>query len=225
MIDPRQAPEQLQHLAGALTDDGQAGSELPGMRRPRGGRRAAVLIALGEERLDLTFTERPAHMRKHPGQISFPGGSLDPGETAVEAALREAREEIALDTTGVRVMGRLPNAHVPASGFDVAAIVALWDGTSPIRPASVNEVAAIHRYPLADLADPANRFTAKLPTGYRGPAFVFDDIFVWGFTAHLVDRLLELSGLAVPWRTEAELEVPWRFLREGKGPDTPVDDP
>lgn len=224
MIDPRTLPQDLQELVGRLTDDGQQLVQLPGMRRPRGGRRAAVLILVGEQRLDLTFTERPAHMRSHPGQISFPGGSLDDGETAVQAALREAREEIALDTTGVQVLGRLPNAHVPASGFDVAAIVALWDGTSPIKPASVDEVAAIHRYPLKDLADPSNRFTAMLPTGYRGPAFVFGDIFVWGFTAHLVDTLLDLSGLARPWDTGVELEVPWRFLREGKGPDTPVDD-
>ena len=81
------------------------------------------------------------------------------------------------------------------------------------------------RQSLVDwMADPSNRFTAMLPTGYRGPAFVFGDIFVWGFTAHLVDTLLDLSGLARPWDTGVELEVPWRFLREGKGPDTPVDD-
>ena len=80
-------------------------------------RRGAVLMLFGEGadgEADLLLTERAHHMRSHPGQVSFPGGSVDPGETAVEAALREAEEETGLDPTGVEVFAELPRAVAAA---------------------------------------------------------------------------------------------------------------
>lgn len=221
LADPRALPPELAGLAGALEDAQTLHGRVTAARPPReGSRRAAVLIMIGEEELDLTFTERSATMRKHPGQISFPGGALDAGETAVQAALREAQEEIGLAPSRAKVLGQLPPAHVNASAFDVKGIVATWDGqrADAITPVDPAEVAAIHRYPIRDLADPAHRRTAEIPSGYRGPAFVMDEIFIWGFTAHLVDCVLDLGGWQRPWDRERVEPVPGRFLRDRSGP-------
>ncbi|WP_420176835.1 NUDIX hydrolase [Luteococcus sp. OSA5] len=217
LADPRQLPQELDTLASALTEP-EALVERVTRSRPtqQGSRRAAVLVMIGEDDLDLTFTERSSTMRKHPGQISFPGGALDPGEGPVEAALREAHEEIGLAPSRAHVLGRLPAAHVNASAFDVAGIVATWDGEgdNAITPVDPAEVASIHRYRLADLADPANRVTAVLPNGYKGPAFSMGEIFIWGFTAHLTDCVLDLGGWRRAWNPDLEVEVPRRFLRD-----------
>ncbi|MEL4358322.1 MULTISPECIES: NUDIX hydrolase [unclassified Luteococcus] len=221
LADPRELPTELVALAGALENTEALHGRVSESRPPKqGSRRAAVLIMIGEQELDLTFTERSGTMRKHPGQISFPGGALDEGESAVQAALREAHEEIGLAPSRARVLGQLPPAHVNASAFDVKGIVAAWDGQgdTPIAPVDPAEVAAIHRYPIRDLADPANRLTAEIPSGYRGPAFVMDDIFIWGFTAHLVDCVLDLGGWQRPWDPGRVQPVPRRFLRDKAGP-------
>ncbi|MGO4956806.1 NUDIX hydrolase [Luteococcus sp. Sow4_B9] len=221
LADPRQLPQELGGLTDSLGDAEQLVERVTAPRPTRpGSRRAAVLMMIGEEELDLTFTERSAIMRKHPGQISFPGGALEEGEGPVEAALREAHEEIGLAPSRAKVMGRLPAAHVAASAFDVAGIVAAWDGEgdSTITPVDAREVAAIHRYRIEDLADPQNRVTAVLPNGYSGPAFSMGEIFIWGFTAHLTDCLLDLGGWRRAWNPNLQVEVPQRFLRDRSGP-------
>lgn len=161
---------------------------------------------------DITFTERAHGLRHHPGQISLPGGAIEPGETPVEAALREAREEIGLPPAAAVVLGALPEVQVTISRFEVTTVVASWDGRAPIAVVGLDEVADIHRIAVADLADPANRATAAIPD-YRGPAFVFGDLFIWGFTAHLVDRVLDVAGWSRPWDRSRELPVPGRFAR------------
>lgn len=222
-VDPRQVPELLHPLLDRLADPASLEQRIasgrvvadgvPSVRRPQGRRSAAVLLMIGESDLDLTFTERAATLRNHPGQISFPGGRIEPGESRVDAALRETDEEIGLPPSQVRVLGQLPPAHVAASGFDVAGIVGLWDGEQPIHAVNASEVALVHRFRLTDLADPSHRVGWRIPSGHTGPAFVFDDVMVWGFTAHLVDCLLEVSGLARPWDANVVLDVPPRFFR------------
>ncbi len=170
-------------------------------------------------RPDLTFIERAATLRQHAGQMAFPGGGVDAGDTdEVAAALRETSEEIGLDPHAVTVLGRLPAAHVAASGFDVTTVVGLWSGREPVGVVDPLEVSSVHRFAIDDLASPEHRRTVQHPSGYRGPAFLFDDvpggpIVVWGFTGHLVDRLLALGGWERPWDRSQVMEIPPRFLR------------
>lgn len=205
--------------------DSVAVTGIVGDRAPAGGRRAAVLIlffldaeALADERGDLAglrlvLIEKSSALRSHAGQLAFPGGSLEPGEDAVAAALREAQEEVGVRPGWVEVMGVLPEAHVAASGFDVASVVGWWPTPVPLAPADTFEVAAVHTLPVWRLADPGHRVTWTHPAGFQGPAFVVDDLFVWGFTGHLLDGLLRLAGWEKPWDAARTAEIPPRFLR------------
>lgn len=192
------------------------------VRAPQGGRRAAVLILLSDTGLpDVTFVERAATLRKHAGQMAFPGGGVDDTDAdSAATALREAQEEIGLDPAAVTVLGVLPAAHVAASGFDVVSVVGTWSGAEPIGVVDRGEVESVHRFTIADLSDPGHRFSVRHRSGYVGPAFVFDDpaapsekIVIWGFTAHLVDRLLALGGWELPWDEQRFIDIPERFLR------------
>ncbi len=174
----------------------------------RDARKAAVLILLSETGPDIVLTERAATLRSHPRQISFPGGRLEPGENAIDAALRETREEVGLDPASVRVLGAMPPAHVTASSFDVTAVLGTWDGHGGVAVVDPGEVTAVHRVAMDELADPGSRFTATLPIGYRGPAFSAGGLFIWGFTAHLLNDVLDLGGWTRPWDERHEIEVP-----------------
>lgn len=181
---------------------------------PDGARQAAVLILLSEEESPtVLLTERSSGLRSHAGQISFPGGGLDDGESAVAGALREAEEEVGLDPGSVEPIGCLPTVWVPVSGYEVTPVVAAWRDPVPLSPSDPREVAGVMRLPLRHLADPDSRVTATLPGGYQGPAFVLGEWFVWGLTAHLLDATLTFGGWARPWVREHRVPVPERFLR------------
>ena len=97
-------------------------------------REGAVLVLFGEgpDGPDLLLTERAHTMRSQPGQVSFPGGSLDGDETAVEGALREAHEETGLDPDGVDVFAVLPRLWLPPRNFAVAPVLGYWHHDSPV---------------------------------------------------------------------------------------------
>jgi 8-oxo-dGTP pyrophosphatase MutT (NUDIX family) len=178
---------------------------------PDGGRASAVLILVGagHEGPDLLPTQRGAGLRRHAGQAAFPGGAVDPTDNGpVAAALREAAEETGLDESGVDVLALLPELFVARSGFRVTPVIGWWRRPVAVAPADPAEVAAVVRVPLADLADPANRFVARHPSGRAGPAFHVHGLLVWGFTAALVDRLLALSGWERPWDSERVRDLP-----------------
>ena len=174
-------------------------------------RRAAVLMLFGlgaDGEGEVVLLERAADMRSHASQAAFPGGALDPGEDAVAAALREADEETGLDRGSVRVLGELPAVFLPPSGFAVTPVVGWWERPGELYARDAAEVARVVRAPLPQLLDPRNRFSTRLSLGYRGPAFVVDGLFVWGFTAGLLSRLLELAGIGGPWDPTLERPVP-----------------
>ena len=197
---PGTAPEWLTALAG------RAGELTvpPRMQAPAtGGRPSAVLLLFGETggEPDLLIVQRSPYLRRHAGQPAFPGGAMEPSDGGpVGAALREAGEEAGVDPAGVEVLAVLPELFIPRSGFRVTPVLAWWRRPSPLVAASDGEIVSAVRVPLADLADPANRLTIRLPNGVTaGPAFRVHGMLVWGFTAAIVDRLIALGGWERPW--------------------------
>jgi 8-oxo-dGTP pyrophosphatase MutT (NUDIX family) len=168
-----------------------------------GGRQSAVLILFGpgiDGDEEIVLTQRSRNMRSHAGQVSFPGGSLDPADSGpVAAALREAQEEVGLDPSGVQVVAQLPALYLPPSNFVVTPILAWWAEPSPITAVDHREVARVLRAPMSQLTDPARRFTVTHPSGFVGPAFDVDGLLVWGFTAGLISKVIELAGLERSW--------------------------
>jgi 8-oxo-dGTP pyrophosphatase MutT (NUDIX family) len=158
--------------------------------------------------------ERAADLRKHAGQVAFPGGSLDATDASLDAAaLREAHEEVGLDPATVRIVADLPAIFIPVSEFVVTPVLAWWERPHPVRPMDPAEVARVELVPIAELTDPANRFTVTHPSGWLGPAFDAGGLFVWGFTAGLLDRLIEFGGWARPWDKYVTRELPKEFWR------------
>jgi 8-oxo-dGTP pyrophosphatase MutT (NUDIX family) len=176
------------------------------------GRASAVLIALTATPADgpsLLLIQRAADMRTHAGQVAFPGGAVDPADpTHVSAALREAEEEVGLDPASVHVIGELPPIFLPPSGFVVTPVLAWWSDVHPIGPVDQAEVAGVAVVPIAELSDPANRFRVVHPSGWTGPGFEAGGLFIWGFTAGLLDRLLVLGGWEEPWDETARRPLP-----------------
>ncbi|WP_449385125.1 NUDIX hydrolase [Cellulomonas soli] len=152
--------------------------------------------------LDVLLQRRARGLRNHPGQISFPGGRLEPGDTSpAAAALREAAEETGLDPRGVEVLGTLPPIPLTVSRHVVTPVPAWW--TTPSRVAAVDhaETLDVFRVPVADLLDPAHRANVAVRDGRLSvPAFVLgDDLVVWGFTAFVLDLVFDQVGWTVPW--------------------------
>jgi 8-oxo-dGTP pyrophosphatase MutT (NUDIX family) len=204
-------PDWLEELVAA--SERIEGSDLSGFLPPSDGsaRQAAVLMLFGEgaEGPDVLLTERSHDMRSHAAQVSFPGGGRDPGDRGPEhTALREAQEETGVDPYGVDVVGRLPDLFVPVGNFAVTPVLAWWREPSEISVMDPAEVHSVHRVPIADLLDPANRYTLRHPSGFIGPAFVLDDLFVWGFTGGILSRLFAFVGWEKPWDVERFTELP-----------------
>jgi len=193
-------------------------SFIAGRRAPQGTRRAAVLILFSQGRsgYDLVLIQKRADLRSHPGQVAFPGGGIEAADAdPVAAALREADEEVGVDPTTVDVLGALPTAHIPHSGFDVTPVVGWWRDPVPLVPVDVREVASVYQVPVTDLLDPAHRTTWTHPLGFTGPAFEVGDLYVWGFTAYLLDGLFDLLDWTLPWDASRLTEIPPRFLLDG----------
>ncbi|MGY1748368.1 NUDIX hydrolase [Modestobacter sp. SYSU DS0511] len=206
-------PEHVRRLVAAAGELSLWHRHDPRSARSASARRSAVLLLFGEGPggPDVLLIEKSAHLRRHAGQPAFPGGGADPGEEyPVATALREAHEEAGVDPAGVRVLATLPALFLGPSDNLVVPVVGWWDDPRDVTVGDPYEVARVARVPLAELADPANRFRVGHPSGYVGPAFDVAGMVVWGFTAALLDAVLEAAGLARPWdqRDVRPLPVP-----------------
>lgn len=166
----------------------------PGVSRPeRLLRPAAVLIPIIAEPEGATvlMTRRSDSLASHTGQIAFPGGRLDPGETAVEAALREAWEEVALDPAVVEVLG-LGDAYETGTGFMVTPVVG-WLRETPTVTPSPDEVAEVFEVPWDFLMDPVNhrRDSYEIEGAARRWfwAMPWGERYIWGVTAGILKAL------------------------------------
>jgi 8-oxo-dGTP pyrophosphatase MutT (NUDIX family) len=157
-------------------------------------RRAGVLVLLypGAAGASLVLTRRTDTVESHRGQVSFPGGSLDDGEDAEAAALREGWEEVAVDPAAVRVLGRLSPLYIPPSRFCIYPVVAEAAQPLSFRP-NPREVARVIEAPLALLADPATRreeWWQVRGEPVRVPFYAVEEHKVWGATAMVLAELL-----------------------------------
>jgi 8-oxo-dGTP pyrophosphatase MutT (NUDIX family) len=167
-------------------------------RRQAAGKvtRAAVLIPLllKEDGLSVLLTQRTNHLRDHAGQISFPGGRMDPEDLSPDdTALRESQEEIGLDPKRVEIIGYLPQ-YLTVSGYSVTPVVGL------VQPQAEYvldefEVADIFEVPLHFLLDPANhqvRLWQSEQGGRRFYSMPYENRFIWGATAGMLRNLYHL---------------------------------
>jgi 8-oxo-dGTP pyrophosphatase MutT (NUDIX family) len=131
---------------------------------------------------------------RHSGQVSLPGGVVEPGETYEAAALREAHEEIAFSADDVRLLGRLTPIDIPVSGFRLHPIVAALDRRPHLHP-SDEEVARILEVPVDSLLSPATlhwRSMRRADLHIDVPSFVVFDVVIWGATAMVLAEFLAL---------------------------------
>ncbi|GCD19255.1 NUDIX hydrolase [Cellulomonas algicola] len=162
--------------------------------------------------LDVLLQRRAATLGHHAGQVAFPGGRTEPTDRSpAAAAVREAVEETGLDPSGVEVLGTLPPLAVPVSNHLVTPVPAWWTHPSQVAAVDHAETVDVFRLPVADLLDPANRASVvheRFGARVRTPAFVVDDLVVWGFTGIVLSRMFDALGWAVPWDVRREVRPP-----------------
>jgi 8-oxo-dGTP pyrophosphatase MutT (NUDIX family) len=184
VLDRLRAALVLDPPAGLLVGDLVEGS-------PDEAQQAAVLVAITDrQEPGVILTVRREHMRTHAGQVSFPGGRLDPGEDAVAAALREAEEEIGLPPGQVGIWGAA-DPYRTVTGFAVTPVLGLVPPDLPLAPHE-HEVADWFEAPLSFLLDPANQ--QRMTAEFQGRARNYYQIDwqgrrIWGATAAMLVNL------------------------------------
>jgi len=162
---------------------------------PDDARAAAALVLLypgNDGSSAVVLTVRAPDLVHHGGQVSLPGGAVEPGESIEGAALRESAEEVGLDGREVAVLGRLSPLHIPVSGFVLHPVVGTLAAPPAFHP-DPREVARLVCAPLAQLCDPRTvRVRVRLHEGreYEVPYFAIDGEQVWGATAMVLGELV-----------------------------------
>lgn len=160
-----------------------------------GARPSAVLVALieGEEGCEVVLTRRAQHLRHHRGEVSFPGGRMDAGEQAIDAALREAEEEIGLDRSQVEVVGGLEPVSTWVSSSFIVPVVARYRGHTTWTP-NPGEVDRVFSVPLAELTRPDTyraEWWGRPPDDVELHFFELDDETIWGATGRMLRSLID----------------------------------
>jgi len=179
-------------------------------------RQAAVLILVAIDRADgpdVLLQQRAPSLRDHAGEVAFPGGARESGDTGPTAtAIREAAEETGVDPGAVDPLILLPRLHIPPSRFDVTGVLAHWRTPSPVSAIDPRETNRVMRVPFTALADPDNRIMLTTSLGWHGPAFVVAGAVVWGYTSEILAALVRLGGWERPWVacSPVDLDQAWR---------------
>lgn len=205
-LSPDQFRERLRSALGPGPDAPRVGPPLRlapdlsyGRHRgpaPVNARPAAVIALLypHDGQWFLPFTLRPAHMAEHAGQVSLPGGAVEPGETCEQGALRELAEELAATVAPDQLAGRLSPVYVYSSFFAVQPLVAVVAERPPFVP-HPHEVAVLLEMPLPYLLDESHwgwHFHARPGLTYRVPHIAFQGQRIWGATAVILSELIPL---------------------------------
>lgn len=185
------------------------------------GRDAAVLVLFSgpqdspsgglPDDADLLVTVRASTLRHHAGQAAFPGGAADPGdEGPIYTALREANEETGIDTGRLQPLATLEKMFIPPSGFHVVPVLAYSPDPGPVAVVDEFETAIVARVPVRAFINPENRLMVYRRENTRrlaGPAFLLNQMLVWGFTGQVISAMLDVAGWAQPWNTEDAREL------------------
>lgn len=207
----RPTPSWLVTLAERAVHSGPQASGIALPPVDGSGRASAVLIVFTETETGpgVLLIERATNLRRHPGQVAFPGGAVDPEDAdVVAAALREAKEEVGLDPASVQPVAQMPELFIAPSGFVVTPVLAWWHSPHVVAPVDAAEVARSAVISISALTNPAHRFTVIHPTRQMTPGFEVDGFFIWGFTAMVLNRLLILAGWDRPWDHCVQRAVP-----------------
>lgn len=179
---------------------------------------AAVLVLLypervGQAQLALVLTRRTELVNSHRGQISLPGGRVEAGESHIQAAIREAQEELGLDPARCEILGHLSPVYIPRTNFCVYPVVAFMSEPPAFQPSPV-EVAEVIEVPVRDLLDSSHRRQETWELHGEPvlvPYFAFGGHKVWGATAMILAELAAVIDLA--------------RQRGGSGPNEPGETP
>ncbi len=160
----------------------------------------------GPDEADLLVTVRASTLRHHAGQAAFPGGAADPGDTGpVHTALREATEETGIDAGRLQPLATLERLFIPPSGFHVVPVLAYSPDPGPVAVVDDAETAVVARIPVRAFVNPENRimvYRKENTRRFAGPAFLLNEMLVWGFTGQVVSAMLDVAGWAQPWNTD-----------------------
>jgi 8-oxo-dGTP pyrophosphatase MutT (NUDIX family) len=213
-----QIPEAYRHRlpAGvlAMVTAAKAASSMASLRGD--GREAAVLVLFSgpesgpadggvPDGADLLLTVRASTLRHHAGQAAFPGGASDPTDDGpVATALREANEETGIDISRLHPLATMERTFIAPSRFHVVPVLAYSPDPGPVDVVDETETAIVSRVPVRAFINPDNRlmvYRGNLGRRWAGPAFLLNQMLVWGFTGQVISAVLDVAGWARPWDT------------------------